>query len=315
MTYHEALEHFSEQCTYEPTIINPDRLRPFDRIIILGMGGSRLSPDILNMYRPDLEVHIHSDYDLPALSPEHLEKALIIANSYSGDTAEPLSGAKLALAKGYNLAIVTTGGELGRLAKEHIIPHIITPDDSLPHRLALGYNLAGLLVFAGLDLAPLKACAAIKGDPVRAKALADDLKASIPLVYVPERFNELGYIWKIVFNETAKIPAFCNRYPELDHNEIAGFDAVNAPLFSTFKWIMIRDGNDEYSSRRADATAALLRSEGLFVEVIELEGPSVLERIMSSALLAHWTGVYLAEQKGIDPMATLIIEEFKKLMN
>ena len=314
MIYPEALEHFSEQCTYDPEIINRERLRPFERIIILGMGGSRLAPDILNMCQPELEVHIHSDYDLPPLAPEHLEKALIIANSYSGNTAEPISGAKAALEKGYNLAVVTTGGQLAQLAKERSLPHVITPDQSLPHRLALGYNLAALLAFIGLDLAPLKACAALKADTERAKTLAQDLYGYIPLVYTPDRLSELGYIWKVVLNETSKVPAFCNRYPELDHNEIAGFDPSNAAQFSVFKCMMIRDPSDERSNHRADATTTLLRSRGIPVEVLELEGSSVLERIMASALMAHWIGVYLAQKKGVDPITAPVIEEFKVLM-
>ena len=100
MNYKEAILGIPKQFEYRPEIINKDRLRSFNKIIVLGMGGSRLGADILNMLQPELDIYVHSDYDLPQLSKEVLTNSLIIANSYSGNTAEVISGAQIAINRG-----------------------------------------------------------------------------------------------------------------------------------------------------------------------------------------------------------------------
>ena len=152
MTYREALADFPNQFKYKAEIVNKEKLKPYRRIIIVGMGGSRLAPDILNMVWPNLDIHIHSDYGLPRLSDDALADALIIANSNSGNTAEVLDAAQTAMAKGYNLAVVTTGGTLAALAQEHGLPHIVMPGVDMATRLNIGRNLVALITLLGLEL-------------------------------------------------------------------------------------------------------------------------------------------------------------------
>jgi glucose/mannose-6-phosphate isomerase len=56
------------------------------------------------------------------------------------------------------------------------------------------------------------------------KTLAQRMKNHIPVIYSSNNNLSIIYNWKIKLNETGKIPAFFNVLPELNHNEMTGFD-------------------------------------------------------------------------------------------
>ena|SRR3989344_6261206 len=311
MTYEKGILGIPKQFEYKMEIIGKDQIRPFKKVIILGMGGSRLAGDILNMAKPELDIHIHSDYDLPLLDGSILRDALIIANSYSGNTAETISGAKIAIEQGFNLAVITTGGELLTLAKEKQIPHVTLPHSELPPRMMLGHDLIAMAGLIGFDARDLEACRSIDANTLKPTGtqVARQIGSAIPLIYTSERLNELGYIWKIILNETAKMPAFHNRFPEADHNEIAGFQGDWA---SGFHCIFLRDELDVRIGQRMDLTAELFRAHDILVATVPLEGPSLVRQIIQSVIIAHWTALELATTNNVELLAVLEIEDFKK---
>ena len=314
MTYEEGILGIPKQFEYQPEVIDKDKIKPFKKVIVLGMGGSRLGADVLNMLKPELDIYIHSDYDLPALSAEALAEALVVANSYSGDTAEPISGAKMAIEKGLNLVVISTGGELINIANQHGVPHIVLPHGVLAPRLMLGHDLMALATLIAFETADLSACQNIDVDALKSGGIqvARQIGSAIPLIYTSERLNELGYIWKIILNETAKMPAFHNRFPEVDHNEIAGFQGDWAAGFHS---IILRDDFDERLSERMDLTAKLFQSHGMLVATIPLVGASLAEKIIASVIVAHWAAVELARLANVEPLPVAEIENFKKQLN
>ena len=301
MTYEEGILGIPKQFGYQPEVVGKDKIKPFKKVIVLGMGGSRLAADVLNMFKPELDIYIHSDYDLPALGDETLASSLIVANSYSGDTVEPISGAKMAIEKGLNLIVISTGGELINIANQHGVPHIVLPHGVMPPRLMLGHDLMALSALIGFDTADLAACQNIDAEALKAEGnqVARQIGSAIPLIYTSERLNELGYIWKIILNETAKMPAFHNRFPEADHNEIAGFQGDWAAGFHS---IILRDDFDERLGERMDLTAKLFQSHGMLVATVPLVGASLAEKIISSVIVAHWAAVELARLADVEPI-------------
>lgn len=317
--YPKTIKRFAEQFSYEPEIINEDKLVRKERVIIAGMGGSRLVGDILKMWKPDKEVTVHSDYNLPPISFEHLHSSLVIANSYSGNTEETVDAALKAIGLGLSLAVVATGGKLIDIAKENDLPYVQVPADRLPARSDLGHDLMAILKIIGDDDGLAEASLLRSLDPVgleeEGRNLAKALENKIPIIYTSERNMELGYIWKVIMNETAKVPAFCNRFPELNHNEIAGFE--NAELSKNFHFLFLRDIDDDRTGRmglRMEKLDELYGQKGLPVTKLELKEESHLKKIFSSVILAHWTAYHLAKQYGVDPEKTDIIEDFKRLL-
>jgi len=311
MTYEEGIIGIPKQFEYKPELIGQDKIRAFKKIIVLGMGGSRLAADILNMLKPELDIHIHSDYDLPVLGVGTLQSALIIANSYSGNTTEVISGTKIAIEQRLNLAIISSGGELLKIASQNDIPHIALPPTEFQPRMMMGHDLMAIAKLTGFDTGEVEKCSSLDTAALKSPGheLAGKINSSVPLIYTSERLNGLGYIWKIIFDETAKIPAFHNRFPEADHNEIAGFAK---DWTGKFHGLFLRDGSDPRIDERMDLTAELFKTHGIPVETIPLTGASLAEKITSSIILSHWTALALAETNNVNPAAVDVIENFKK---
>lgn len=312
MTYSEILKDFASQCRYEPEVINKEKIKPYRRIVVVGMGGSRLGPDFLKICHPELDISVHSDFGLPALSAEELSQALIIANSHSGATAETLDAAQTAFDRKLNLAVVDSGGPLQEFAERHHLPNVHTPDHDLAPRLTVGYNLAALMALLGLDRKELAACGTQDVES-QGRKLGQALMGKIPLVYAPNRYLGLAYAWKIIFNETAKVPAFCNRFPELDHNEIAGFDASSRDLFQAMHVVMLRDDSDKRIAEKMTAVSSIVEGNGVMVSNLDLQGANTTEHLMTAFLTAHWAALTIAENKKVEALAVPSIEALKKM--
>jgi hypothetical protein len=105
------------------------------------------------------------------------------------------------------------------------------------------------------------------------------------------------------------MPAFHNRLPEADHNEIAGFKLGEVTKFHP---VFIKDSLDERISQRMDLTTELFQLHGMLVDFIYLTGTSLAEKIVSSTIIAHWTALELATLNNIEPLLVTEIENFKK---
>lgn len=315
----EAILNFNKQFGYEPVIENGD-ITPLKRFCVGGMGGSHLSARLLRRLDRSLPVMVRSDYGLPKMTDEEKSQTLFIASSYSGNTEETVSFFEMAIQEGRSAVAITTGGRLLELAREHSIPFILLPNDGIQPRMALGYALLALLVLMDKqeiirELRELKDTL----DPLQYKkdgeTLAGEISGKVPLVYSSTLNRSVSYIWKIIFNETGKIPAFTNVFPELNHNEMEGFDVVDATSghSQNFAVIMLKDRDDHPRiTKRMELVEELYEKRGIEVISREMVGGSTAGKIFASILTAAWTGLSLAKQHGVDPEQVALIEEFKK---
>src|SRR5439155_41520 len=130
----EILSAFPAQCRAAQALRSEPplpRLRP-SLIIIAGMGGSASGADLLaasGLPRLDVPILVHRGYGLPLTAGKD---ALVVAVSYSGDTAEVLSAADTALAYGVPVVTLSGGGRLGELATSRRLPHVRLPGGVLP---------------------------------------------------------------------------------------------------------------------------------------------------------------------------------------
>ncbi len=316
MDIYKAIKNFGKQLQYEPGIINGEKLGRYERFIFVGMGGSALASDLLRVYNPELDILIHRDYGLPNLPDKVLQNSLIILNSYSGNTEEVISAFNMALSKNLPMAVVSMGGKLLELARQNSIPHVEMPDWELEPRLALGLNFRALLKVLGQGEA-LDMVSKVQLDDCekKGKELAEKLRGFVPVIYSSRKNGPIAYTWKIKINETAKKPSFSNVFPELNHNEMVGFDAgeVSKLLSQNFYFIFLRDETDSPRIlKRMEITSRLFQDQKLNVETIELTGDNIFTKIFSSLQLADWVSYYIAKEYGIDPADMSAIEEFKK---
>lgn len=313
----ESIENFAEQFEYEPVIENKENWRKAKKFLLCGMGGSHLQGDILQMLNPALDFLVYSDYDLP----KNIEKdRLIIVSSYSGNTEETVSAFKEAEAQGFSLVVSSVGGKLIEFAKEQNIPYVQIPDTGIQPRSALGYTLRALLKLAGEEdlLMEIKALvqslspAALEQE---GKELAQRLFLKIPVIYSSRKNQSIAYNWKIKFNESAKIPSFQNVFPELNHNEMTGFDVIDSTkgLSEKLVILLLKDTNDHPRiQKRMEVLEQLYKERGIQIEIKELEGENLPQRIFSSLILADWTAWHTAKLYKTEPEQVPMIEEFKE---
>ncbi len=318
----DAIKNLASQFSFSPTIENESKLKATNSFVLCGMGGSHLASGILKIINPQIDMYVHRDYGLPALSEKRFKNSLFIASSYSGNTEEVLDFADKALAGGYNLAVIATGGALVEFAKKNDLPHIVLPQTGVQPRSALGLSLISLVKLIGDEetlgeLVNFGSKLKPEDFVESGKMLAEKLNGKVPVVYSSRANLAISYNWKIKFNETAKIPAFYNTFPELNHNEMTGFDVVDGTrgLSSNFHFIFIEDQNDSPKiMHRMETLANLLRSRGFEVEIISLSGNSSFEKIFNSLILADWTALALSKMYGTEPEKVPMVEEFKKLI-
>jgi glucose/mannose-6-phosphate isomerase len=315
----DAIRAFPGQFTFLPVVENRKKLKKCRRAVLLGMGGSHLAADLALAAKPDLPLAVWSDYGLP---PGDLRQTLIIANSYSGNTEETIDGLRIAMKKGLPAACIAVGGKLLDIAKKKKLPYIEIPNTGIQPRSALGFSLRALLAILGdaKGLAETKRlAAALKPDALlpQGKTLAAMLQDRVPVVYASRANTAIAYNWKIKFNETGKIPAFYNCLPELNHNEMTGFDATprSRHLSETYFFIMLRDRSDHPRvQKRMAVLEKLYRDRGLDLVVLDFVGKTRFEKIFTSLLLADWAAAAIADRYGLESEQVPMVEEFKKLI-
>ena len=293
-------------------------------IIVCGMGGSGMPGEILRGLKP-LDVFSHKSYGLPVQAGE---KSLIICISYSGNTEETLSSFSEALKRNLPIICISSGGKLEELSRKNNVPLVKLSGEKIPPRSAVAQMfsaLAQIMVNYNL-LSPeiieniLNLEKEIKPEEFenQGKILAEKMLGKIPMIYTTEKYKTVGSIWKKNLNETAKIMAFTNYFPELNHNEIVGFWKINEKQIEKGKVIVfvLRDLQENpLLLKQMNITKELIEKQDVEFEFINTQGKTLLEEIFSTIVLGFWTSYHLAELYEVDPTTIDLIEEFKKRLS
>lgn len=297
-----------------------------------GMGGSAIAGDLvfaLAAPRLGFPTIVVRDYRWPAAVKPG---ALAVLSSYSGGTEETLALLDEAEQRGVDLVGMTTGGALGaRLSARNAAWRGLPA--GLPPRAALGYSVVSLsrllealgdpgegegawreaisvLSEGSRTLGP---AAPEAGNP--AKALARAVVGRAVLVH--GAFGVTAAIarrWKGQVNENAKMPAFEAALPEMNHNEIVGWEAL-PDLNERCAAVFLSDDGDAPEVRaRREVTREILDEAGVATHEVKGRGASPLARALSLVQLGDWTSYYLAMLAGVDPTPIAKIDRLKRAM-
>ncbi len=294
--------------------------------VVCGMGGSAIGADLALAALPGLSVPsaVVRGYELPVWVGAG---ALVVAVSYSGDTEETLACAREAASRGCSLFCISSGGELARFAAATGSVFLQVPGGGQP-RAAVGSLTApifallqagGFVRFNEDDLSEavglLREGNALYGpspdEDNPAKALACALFRRQALVYGAGATIPVARRWKGQLNENAKVPAFCNELPELDHNELMGWTSLPELSAQTVA-VFLDTAEDARLACRATLTADELAACGLAVEMVEARGSSQLARLFSLVQLGDYLSLYLAVLYGVDPTPVEAIQRLKR---
>jgi glucose/mannose-6-phosphate isomerase len=147
-----------------------------------------------------------------------------------------------------------------------------------------------------------------------AKQLARGLHGTIPQIAGAGLTAPIAYRWKTQLNENAKVPAFSNELPELDHNEIAGW--AGAAELGRFAAVFLDDSDLHPRVRqRIELTRGLISATAAPTFRIESRGETRMERLVSLVLLGDLVSLYLAVLRGVDPTPVEQIDRLKAALN
>lgn len=308
-------------------------LKKIQNIVLAGMGGSAISGDLLLGYlRDELKIPavVNRDYSIPGFVGKN---TLFVATSCSGNTEETLAAAKAAIDRKATVVGISTGGKLEALCSEHNCRFIKVPG-GLPPRQALGHLFFPLLLlFEQIGLVEdqkehldetytvLKSLVNrydpnVGGMKHMANYISQSIYHAIPVIYSgADHLNGMSVRWRNQFNENAKAMAFSNVLPELNHNEIVGWDGL-IDVNKHFRVIFLRDEEEsERVKQRIAITKDILRSKRILLGEIYSEGESRLARMFSLVCIGDWASYYWAMLNKADPIEIANIDYLKEKLS
>ncbi len=300
-------------------------------IVIAGMGGSAIGGDLLHdwlLNRISIPLEVCRDYALPAYANE---ETLAFIISYSGETEEALCALLNAVKRKCMIVAVASGGTLISFAQRLHLPYL-TVRSGLQPRVAVPYLFFPIVIIMekmGLvkdiegeleeTIHVLETLAKENAPKMPqksnfAKKLAWELRSTIPVVYGFRQYHAVAVRFKSELNENSKIPAKHESFPELNHNDVVGWEA-SEELTKRFTVVLIRVKDEPPEIRnRIEATKKLVLPKVRKTLEVHAVGESVLAKMFSVLFLGDLASIYLAILLGVDPAPVDIITAMKKEM-
>jgi glucose/mannose-6-phosphate isomerase len=300
-----------------------------EQIIVAGMGGSAIGGELLKDWAREgvaVPIDVCREYHLPAYTNKN---TLLFATSYSGETEETLSVFLEALKRKCMIVCISSGGALLEFAEKLSIPHLVVPSGMAP-RATLPYLFMPLLAILekmGLtprldadfsDAARILKQISYENSPERpldsnlSKKLALNICGTVPIVYGFGFYRAVAQRLKTQFNENSKSPAKWEFFPELNHNEIVGWEQAKE-FAKCFSVILIRDAEEQKEIReRIEFTEEMISKEAGKLFELWSSGKSNLAKMSSVICVGDFTSVYLALLRGVDPTPVRTIALLKE---
>ena len=300
-------------------------------IIVAGMGGSAIGGELLKDWtrdKIDVPIEICREYSLPAYADE---STLVFVVSYSGETEEALSMFLDAIKRNCMTFCISSGGKLLEFAEKLKLPYLRVPSGIPQPRAALPYlflpmpillEKLGLISEVSSEISEaIKVLEQVKDEnspetPLNdnsCKMLASKINGTVPVIYGLGIYRAVAQRYKQQFNENSKIPAKWDSFPELNHNEIVGWEGAKE-LSNHFSTIFIREiGEPEEIRQRIETTEELISQEAT-KKIFEVwsSGQSRLAKMLYTIYIGDFTSVYLAILRGVDPTPVKTISLLKE---
>lgn len=321
----KLIESFPEQAK-EAALIGsrfklPDSYKhEYANIVCAGLGGSAIGADIMRSYAADeakTPVSVSRNYTLPNFVGKN---SLVIVSSYSGNTEETLGAYKDARGRGASIIAITSGGRIQEMAKADGNACLIIPP-GLPPRAALGYSFFPLLILMSKigiitdkskdidetikaleNLRDKLVGAAVALEKNIAKKIASDLHDKYGIIYGgQDHIDCVVTRWRGQIAENSKALSSSHVFPEMNHNEIVGWENPKA-LIDKFVVVILRDKSDHpRTAKRMDISKVMMKKKAAKIVEVFSTGESLLTRIFSLVYTGDFVSYYLAILNECDP--------------
>jgi glucose/mannose-6-phosphate isomerase len=282
-------------------------------IVIAGMGASGAGANLIESLtygRVPIPITVSKSYNLPQFVSPH---TLFIANSYSGNTEETIAALHKAMLRRASVIVIASGGKLLEIAKEYNLFYVQLPGSASSPRAMIGYTMIALLY--ALYHTNLIGAAFIKetenaieyldrGEKAiqaEAELVAKKLKGKLPVIYCDARLHAMAMRFQQQLNENAKQLAHVNIFPEMNHNELLGWQYPESLLPMLQVIYLYSDHDHERVERRMEICRDIFEQRSNPIIDIIGEGASLLEQYYYLLHLIDWISYYLAKENGVEP--------------
>ncbi|MDV3308116.1 MAG: bifunctional phosphoglucose/phosphomannose isomerase [Cyclobacteriaceae bacterium] len=277
-------------------------------IVIAGMGASGIAANLvesLTFGRVPIPITVCKSYSLPQFVSPH---TLFIACSYTGDTEETVAALQKALLKRASIIAVASGGKLLDIAREYNLFYIQLPSGAESGRFMIGHMMTALLyalyhtnlIGAAFIRETENAIEYIdrgeKAIQVEAELIAKKLKGKLPVIYCDARLHAMATRFQQQLNENSKHLAHVNVFPEMNHNELTGWQHPEAILP-----LLYSDHDHERIEKRMEICRSIFEGKSNPIIDIVAEGASLLEQYYHLLHLTDWISYWLARENGVEP--------------
>lgn len=296
----------------------PDR-EGLVNIVVAGVGdsvtGLELAASYVSAMCP-LSISICRQYSLPAWArgPE----TLVIVSSHTGNDEEAESVFEQAHARGCQVVVLTTGGMLAAIGKQHgdlcwLYEYAGQPRQAVG--FSFGFFIAGLFRM-GLIPDPQPdlrdALHALRNQqtnllpevPVAfnpAKRLAGQMVGRWVFLLAADDLEPVARRWKSQINQIAKTWAGFELLPEADHHAPVGLSHPEGALMQMIALFFAAPSNHPRNQRRLDLTRQMFIVQGINTDVLYAKGECSMAHLWTLVLLGDYTSYYLAMAYGEDP--------------
>lgn len=297
--------------------------RMISNIVVVGLGGSGIGGNLVQtLTRSLLKIpyQVCKTYNLPNYINEN---TLLIASSFSGNTEETLASLEEAQRKGAYIACLTSGGKLQEIAQEKGFDLVQLKALAACPRAHLPYSATSLLLLLNhYGLLEIDFEKEIKDTIARlnkeseiikteAKKLAIPLKNKLPILYADAILEPMLIRFQQQINENAKQLCHVAVFPEMNHNELVGWQFPKEILSNTHILLFHSDYDHERVNKRMEICETIFNKHTNSITHISAKGNSFFEQVFYLIYLTDWISYYLAEENGVDPFPVEVINYLK----
>ena len=291
-----------------------------NKVYVAGLGGSGIGADFVSSF-------IREECTIPYMTgkgysiPKYVDKnTLAIASSYSGNTEETLYSFEQIMKTGAKVVVISSGGKLIEMAKEHGYDYILLPGDWPSPRACLGYSMVQqLFVLRKLGFISNESILSIKSSIDLIKYNQEDIKEEAlkvanflfgkrPIIYSTDRIEPVAVRFRQQINENAKLLCWHHVIPEMNHNELVGWKDADAE----YAVVYLRNTDDfSRNAVRIEINKKIIGKLTPNILEINSKGKNLVERSIYLVHLVDWVTWYLSDLRKMDSIEVDVIDFLK----
>ncbi|MDP6533016.1 MAG: bifunctional phosphoglucose/phosphomannose isomerase [Candidatus Marinimicrobia bacterium] len=333
---HGAIYAFPEQLDQAmaigTSIVLNKKYENVNGIVVAGMGGSAIGGDVTRvLVSSELKIPmaVSRDYALPNWADKN---TVVICSSYSGNTEETLSAFADAIKKQCYIIGISTGGSLTERLNENGLDVVKIPSGLQP-RAALAFSFVPMLyilknigiIESDFESVLASAVGLLKeqrdlwgseSNENQSRSIAKKIYNTLPILYSDSDLSEVAAIrLKGQLNENANMHAWCSRLPELNHNEIVGWENNKGILKQiSLIWMTDHHCHNKTKSRR-NITSEIIRKFPANEVVLNAENETSVGQLLELIHKGDWISYWCALEHGTDPTPVDKIDQLKNALS